>query len=193
MIKESIEYLANKIQSIGLFENVYSLVEIVSNSEGRSFPAIYSTNGKYNVIHYSFNNGTAYLRKNGVIQFTEIEGDSFVGCSYYHQINIPLMLVVFKNKSKLPIDCSYSEELLAETIISYLTNNTKDARQTLFARQFKVLFNSINTDSASVWETETNDVEQKDVNYNIACVSFDITLQILVDPKCMNNFCDIPT
>lgn len=59
MFKETIEYITQKIVELNLFEKVYSLVEIVNDAEGKSFPAVYSGNGKYSIIQYSFNNGTA--------------------------------------------------------------------------------------------------------------------------------------
>lgn len=190
MIKESIEYIANKIQAMGLFEKVYSLVEIVTNPEGRAFPAVYSGNGKYSIIHYSFNNGTAYLRKNGSITFSDSDVESYNGCSNYQRAFIPLVLVAFKQKSKLPIDCSYSEELLAETIMAYLANNVKDAKQSINVKQFKLSFIDVNTNSAEVWNNETANIEQVDINYDIACVSFLLQLEMIVDVKCLNNFCE---
>jgi hypothetical protein len=190
MIRDSIEYLVSKIQSLGLFENVYSLVEIVTNAEGRSYPAVYTGNGKYSIIHYSFNNGTAYIRKNGQMIFSEYEVNNYVGCETYSRVVIPLMLLTFKQKNKLPIDCSYTEDLLAETIISYIANNTKDAKQSLNVKQFKITFNSINTDSASVWQNETSNIEQNDINFDIACVAFDMNIEMVVDPKCIENICE---
>ena len=190
MIKEAIEYLANKVQAMNLFEKVYSLVEIVNDADGKSFPAVYNSNGKYQIIHYSFNNGTAYIRKNGVMQLSTIDVESYVGCTIYYRMSMPIKLVVFKKKNKLPIDCSYSEDVLSETILSYLINNTNDARQVLNIKQFNINFNSINSDSANVWDSETQGIEQKDINFDIACVSFDIDLELVVDPSCLTNMCN---
>ena len=71
MIKECIEYVAKKLQDLNLFERVYSQVEIVSDAEGKSYPAVYSSNGKYEIVQYSLNNGTAYIRKDGNLSLTE--------------------------------------------------------------------------------------------------------------------------
>ena len=79
--------------------------------------------------------------------------------------------------------------ILAETIITYLANNCKDAKQTINAKQFDIVINSINTDSQSVWQEETNGIEQSDINFDIACVQFDLNIEMIVDSSCMTNFC----
>lgn len=190
MFKETIEYVTNKVIELNLFEKVYSLVEIVNDADGKSFPAVYSGNGKYSIIQYSFNNGTAYIRKNGVMTVNETDVETYVGCVTYYQINIPLNLVVFKKKNKLPIDCSLTEDVLAETILFHFTNNVKDYKTTINAQRFKINVSEINTDSASVWSEETEGIEQNDINFDIACVKFEIDVELTVDGKCLTNMCD---
>lgn len=190
MFKETIEYITQKIVELNLFEKVYSLVEIVNDADGKSFPAVYSGNGKYSIIQYSFNNGTAYIRKNGTMRINELDIDSYVGCKTYYQVSIPLNLVVFKKKSKLPLDCSLTEDVLGETILFHLTNNVKDYKATINAQRFKINVNEINTDSASVWDEETEGIEQNDVNFDIACVKFAIDVELTIDASCLTNMCD---
>lgn len=189
MIKETIEYISKKLTELNLFEKVYSLVEIVTDADGKSFPAVYSSNGKYNIIQYSLNNGTAYIRKNGNITLKQNEDDHYNSCSVYYDVIIPLNIVLFKKKSKLPIDCIFSEDVLAETIIFHFTNNVKDYKSTINSKKFSIKINSINTDSRSVWQNETEKIEQTDINYDIACVLFDVDVELLVDAKCLNNMC----
>lgn len=190
MLKETIEYVTQKVIELNLFEKVYSLVEIVNDADGKSFPAVYNSNGKYSIIQYSFNNGTAYIRKNGNMTITETDEETYIGCVTYKQISIPLNLVVFKKKSKLPIDCSLSEDILAETILYQFTNNVKDYKPTINAQRFKINIDSINTDSASVWSEETEGIEQNDINFDIACVKFEMTVQLVIDSKCLTNMCE---
>ena len=191
MIKEAIEFIVQKLTDTNLFEKVYSQVELVTNSDNKTIPAIYISNGKYKPIEYSANNGTAYFRKNGKITIVETESQNYVGCESFYQITIPLKLVVYKKKNKLPIDCSYTEDLLAETIIAYLSNNLVGWKGTINAQRFSIEFTSIDTDSLAVWNEETNNVEQGDINYDIACVSFEVSLIIIANKKCLTDMCNI--
>ena len=189
MIQESIEYIKSKLEQLNLFEKVYSQVEIVTDADGKSFPAVYSSNGKYEIIKYSLNNGTAYIRKDGNIVITESTEETYVGCKTYHVMVIPILIFAFKRKDKLPIDCSYSEDLLAETIYAQLTNETSDYHQSINAKKLKVLIQNINTNSSDVWKNETEKIEQIDVNYDIACISLTGEIQITMDSKCLTKIC----
>ena len=46
MIKEGIQFIADVIESMNLFEKVYSQVELVIDSEGKIVPALYISKGK---------------------------------------------------------------------------------------------------------------------------------------------------
>ena len=73
MIKESIQFIADKLTELNIFEKVYSQVELVIDADGKVVPAVYSGSGKYRIVEYSPNNGTAYVRKNGKISISDIE------------------------------------------------------------------------------------------------------------------------
>ena len=165
MIKESIQFIADKLTELNIFEKVYSQVELV------------------------IDNGTAYVRKNGKISISDIDLTGFPACQIAKQLIIPLRVVGYKRKSKLPVDCSYTEDILAETIFSYLSNNTKDLKRVANAIQVKIKVISIDTNSSNVWNDETNGVEQVDINYEIACVALDLELELIADTKCLTNEC----
>ena len=122
MIQEAIQFIAGKIESLGLFEKVYSQVELIINTDNKKIPAVYIAKGKYKPLDYSANNGTAYLRKASQVQIIDSAVETYIGCDTYLQFTIPIRLVAFKKKDKLPIDCSYTEDFLAEAIIYHLVN-----------------------------------------------------------------------
>lgn len=190
MIKESIEFIAKKVSDLNLFQKVYQLVELVTDSENKTIPAVYISKGKYKPVEYSAVNGTAYLRKTGKISVRNVTTETYIGCEESLQIDIPLKLVVYKKKSKLPDDCSFTEEILAETILFHLSNNFTGYKSTVNARRFSLEFESVNTNSVEVWNEETNNVEQVDVNFDIACIAIEFTASMIADKKCLKNICE---
>jgi len=190
MIAESIEYIAQKLRDMNLFEKVYSQVELVVNADDKRIPAYYTSNGKYKPIEYSANNGTAYIRKSSQININESATETYVGCETYLLITIPTRLVAYKKKSELPVDCSYTEDLLAESIMSYLSNNIKDFKSTINANRLDVQFVTIETDSNLVWTTEVGGIDQQDIPYDIACIAIDFNIILLANPKCLTSICD---
>ena len=189
MISEAIEFLSSKLIELNLFEKVYSQVELITNSDDKKIPAVYISDGKYKPIDYSANNGTAYIRKSSLITIAESPLDSTIGCETLTILNIPIRIVAYKKKSKLPFDCSYTEDILAETIISFLSNNTKQFKSVIQAQKVELIFNSIDTDSYQVWATETAGLLQQDVNYDIACIGIEVYIRITTNLKCLNTYC----
>lgn len=191
MIKEAIQHIELILEQMNLFEKVYSQVELVINSDKKVIPAVYIGNGKYKQVEYSANNGTIYVRKNGNVSFNEIEVIGIPACEVATQVRIPLRVVAFKNKNRLPIDCSYTEDLLAETIIHHLSTNNKGLKKSANALQASIQITGIDTNSSSVWNDETDNVEQIDVNYTIACVAIEFDVVLLTNTNCFNNMCAV--
>ena len=166
-----------------------SQVELVIDSEGKIVPALYISKGKYKLVEYSANNGTAYVRKNGKISLSETEIVGIPACESAYEINIPLKVVLYKKKDKLPIDCSYTEDLLAEAVLFQFNSKQKDLKKAVGAMRSNILVKQIDTDSANVWKEETDNLESVDVNYDIACIGIEIDLILISNKNCFKDIC----
>lgn len=190
VFQKVIEHISDKLIGLDLFEKVYELVEIMENSEGKRLPHEYISKGSYKPISVTSFNGVAYIRKNGVITNTDASDESLVACSNLMRITVPLKIVAYKNKAKLPIDCKFSDDWLAERVIPAITTKSGTLKQSIGANKISIGFDSYNTDSKQVLSEETNFEEKSDVNSKIACVSIDLSVIITIDRNCFNTLCD---
>lgn len=190
VFQKVIEHISDKLVGLNLFEKVYELVEIMEDSEGKKFPHYYTSKGVYKPVSTTSFNGMAYLRKRGAITNTDVSDESPVACDNLMRITIPLKVVAYKNKAKLPIDCKFSDDWMAERMIPVLTTKSGTLKQSIGANKISIGFESYNTDSKQVLLEETNFDEQKDVNSKIACVSIDVVVSITIDRGCFNTLCD---
>lgn len=189
VFQKVIEHIADKLIGLDLFEKVYELAEIMENAEGKRLPHEYVSNGKYKPISVTSFNGVAYIRKNGTIKNSDVSDESITPCANLMRIEIPLKVVAYKNKVKLPIDCKFSDDWLAERMIPVLTTKSGTLKQSIGANKISIGFDSYNTDSKQVLSEETNFDEQADVNSKIACVSIDVNVSITIERNCFNQLC----
>lgn len=190
MISEAIEYIAAMLAGDGVFQKVYSQVELVTNADGKKVPAVYTANGKYAPVTISPHDGTAYIRKAGSVTIQKDSTESYIGCTDRMQATIPLRIVCFKNKTRLIADCKYSEDKLAEHVWKLLTATTNGLRHATNSAAASIDVTTLDMDSASVWNEETDEVEQADVNYHIACVALTIDVKITAEPRCLIGMCE---
>lgn len=189
LIEKAVEHMQSKLIGTKIFEKVYQLVELLqADGQQATHPHEYVGNGVSKPISITAHNGVLYFRKNGTTTiYDSTTTDSFIGCENIMQISIPIKIVAFKNKSKLPIDCIYSDDWLAEQIIVEVTTRNGALKMQTGASKCSINVNSFNTNSREILAMETN--EQLDVNTKIACCSVDVVVSITIDKNCFNKIC----
>lgn len=185
-----IEYLKNKIQTENKFEKVFGLVDAFVDSSGNKFPTEYIGNGKFKPINISAYNGVVYFKKNGDVTNLNVTSqyNHRGNCDDIHSISIPLKIIAFKKKSELPTDCLYSDDYVAEQLLASLMSSNPNLKSTLNAMSVSVSWNAYSTNSILIWQSETS-AENVDVNTNMACVSVDAVINIVIEKNCIQFDC----
>ena len=151
LVEKTIEHLMSKVIGLKLFEMVYGLTELLKVGESGQRPHFYVGNGESKPIQISAFNGVVYFRKNGNITNTDASGESFVGCENLLRVIIPIKLIAIKNRTKLPTDCAYTDDWLAEKIVVEITNKNGALKISTGAAKCEVNAPTWNTNSREIW------------------------------------------
>lgn len=188
MIKNAVEYINTKLETLNYFEKSYGLCEIILKSD-KSFPAEYHTKGEYKQINnFDKYNGVSYIRKSGDISISDAD-DTLLACGVLSNVSMPLKLVVIVPRSKLECDDKFSEDVIAQTIIRAITVRGGDFRSALGARQASMSITSYSTDSLSILAEEYSNAKKKDINYKYAYLSLEISIEATVTQDCLTRDC----
>ena len=188
MIKPTVEFINCQLFSLGYFEKVYSLCEIITKGD-KTFPAQYNSKGEYlQINNFDKYNGVSYIRKDGDISISEAD-DNLRACNNISNVSIPLKIVAIIPRKKIDIDNNFSEELVAQTIIKSLITKSADFKISLSARSAKILVSSYSTDSIKILSEEYSGLSKKDVNYKYIYLSLSINMNAIVSNECLVQDC----
>lgn len=188
MIKPSIEYINCQLFSLGYFEKVYSLCEIITKGN-KTFPAEYKNKGEYTEINnFDKYNGVCYIRKNGDVSVSEAD-DSLRACTNLSNVSMPLKLVAVIPRKKIEVDNNFTEDIVAQRLIKALITKSSDFKIALSAKSAKVLIDSYSTNSIGILSGEYSGISKKDINYKFIYISLDISINALVSNDCLVQDC----
>lgn len=192
MINSLIEFLQLKVAGVPYMDKVYGLAELVSKNEKKA-PFIYCSKGEYKEILIDQNKATAYFRKNGNVSLSSETLDSGVACSTYYNISVPLYLNVFIEKKHLPKDDEYTDDRVASDLIKVVTTKTGDLRRLLKAKRVNILVNSYSNNNEEILRREYVNYDLNEINFKWVVLSLNLSVSILIDTSCFNEFCEINT
>lgn len=188
MIKQTIEFINCQLSSLGYFEKVYSLCEIITKGD-KTFPAQYNSNGEYlQINNFDKYNGVSYVRKDGDVSISEAD-DTLRSCNNLSNVSIPLKIVSIIPRKKIDIDNNFSEEIVAQTLIKSLITKSGDFKTLLSARSAKILVSSYSTDSVKILSEEYSGLSKKDVNYKYIYLSLSINANAFISNECLIQDC----
>jgi len=182
-MKNSIQYLAERLIDYGLFEEVHDLAEIVVNKD-KSYPAVYKGKGEYQRINgKDASLGIAYIRLNGDITDTESE-EQFTSCQQIVKRNLPLKLVAIVPRAKIDCDDNYSELLVLSDLKRIIQGLKKSDHQAIRVELDSV---SSSTNGSDIMKEESDLL--KDVAPSYIYVSIKFNLIIHQNVICLPELC----
>jgi hypothetical protein len=190
IVQTVIDYLQSKIKTSNIFEGVFGLSDSIVDSSGNKYPCEYIGNGKFKPININAFNGVVYFKKNGDVTNQDVTAsfNNKGNCDKIFQIGIPLRVIAFKKKSELPIDCVYSDDYVAETLLAIMNDKHTGLRSSLNAMSCNVSWIAYSTNTILIWQSETT-AETIDINTTMSCVAVDVIVSITIERNCIQYAC----
>ncbi len=136
MLKEVIDYINSRIETLNIIESRHGLCEIITDGT-RFFPAEYCNNTHTPVSEFTKSKGVCYYRLEGKT-IEQDNNESSSGCAVYSKKNYDVK-AVFCVKKDVYENTAYAEELIINNL-----------EKTISRQNIKSLCTSLNMDVVSV-------------------------------------------
>jgi hypothetical protein len=185
--------IAQRLKDTGFFSVVYEYTEMVDRGNGSIRPMYYKGKlaGYVDVQNFDVN-GLAYIRKTGnarvVIDNTFTKITSCVEDSLQNVIiTMPLRLVAVVPKDNLQ-DSPLVDDLFVADLMGALQGDYKLTAEDMDAVSVKVIVNSYDTSSMTIWNSENKGVDfDESVVYRFSYVALDFNAEIKGKLTCLQN------
>ena len=158
MLEVIIAYINSRIASLGHFQELKSLCELIKKDDV-SFPAEYCTKDEYKQIDFDYSKGLVYHRLTGETTRSEAVGENS-GCDTYIVQTYPARTVFSVPKDILKTDNNFIDIKIAENIVNAITlKNNKILTSTLKADVVSIKINSFSTDREKIWKEEYENID----------------------------------
>ena len=188
MLKAIIDYINLQLCSVGIFETVAGLCDMIGDSESH-YPAKYTGNGQYDSLNNNLTsyNGLCYIRRNGPA--TDSAGDDTVTSNTTRLFSFPLTIVCIVPKKNLKDD-AYSDNELANIVTKVLSGVSRPVRIAINANKVDIDVTSQETDNQAILSKEYKGAKFVDVPYSLSYLSIDFNATVDINNACIDS-CDV--
>lgn len=191
MIDVVIKEINRRIDELGTFKKLHCLTEIIISQNGdqqKQTPAEYQSDGNYEHITLTKNDGEIWHRKNGAATISE--GEQLTGCDYAMIRRQPMLLIGFARKDILESDDAYIAERLCDNIEGAMTFvNDSILNTELQSRSNSVKITSRDTDHARILRQEWPQSKYTDVDYKYLLFELQYDIEIEISQECFIEWC----
>jgi hypothetical protein len=188
MLKAVITYLNLKLGLLNYFDLTRCLSELKVDSEGKTSPKEYISNGNWDNIDFDAKDGVSYWRLRDEITTSPIESVYKAGKRV--EVTIPLKLVFSVPRRKLTEDDAYSFDRIRQTISKQFNIDDGDLKNTLGCEKVEISSPTANGDAKEVWDAETENTGTHEPNYDVVFGSVDIDVKLIYKGSCLPTECE---
>lgn len=188
MLKVVITYLNLNLGLLNYFDLTRCLCELKVDSEGKTSPKEYISNGNWDNIDFDAKDGVSYWRLRDEIATIPIE--SIYKAGKRVEVTIPLKLVFSVPRRKLTEDDAYSFDRIRQTISKQFNIDDGDLKNTLGCEKVEISSPTANGDAKDVWDAETENTGTHEPNYNVVFGSVDIDVKLIYKGSCLPTECE---
>lgn len=176
MLKNVIDYINQKIETLNIIQERFGLCELITDGE-RQFPGEYCEGEYKTVSDFTDNKSVSYHRLNGDIGIDQNNEDSSNGCGVYTKKTYPLRSVFFLRKD-IYKNNAYAEELIISNIEKAISSqNVKDLCQELNMEVVSIITTGTILDRNKLYKDEYN--QDNMVGYEYAY--FSILIDVIIE------------
>lgn len=188
MLKTVVNFLNLKLGLLNYFDLTRCLSELKVDSEGKTSPKEYISNGNWDNIDFDAKDGVSYWRLRDEITTSPIESVYKAGKRV--EVTIPLKLVFSVPRRKLTEDDAYSFDRIRQTISKQFNIDDGDLKNTLGCEKVEISSPTANGDAKEVWDAETENTGTHEPNYDVVFGSVDIDVKLIYKGSCLPTECE---
>jgi hypothetical protein len=168
LLSEIISRLNQRVGVANIFDKQFGLCELNANGNDKAW-IHYIGDGQGEVVtNFDAKQGTIFWAKRGKVNISIIDSLKVSGCKKMYQTTFPLTAYAVVRKSHLPCDSEDAQDWIASRVFKLTSGMDFGFKQSIGVMSYEVIPNGY-----------ANEIKSLTQNYEWACVSIDIDVQIV--------------
>ena len=168
LLKTIIERLNQRVEVANIFDKQFNLCELNANGNDKAW-VHYIGNGQAEVVtNFDAKNGTLFWAKRGKVTVAKTDAYKMSGCKQLYVTSFPLTAYAIVRKSHLPCDAEDAQDWLASRVYKLTSGTDPLFKQSIGVINYEVVPTGY-----------TNEIKTLTANYEWACVSVDMDVQVI--------------
>ena len=168
LLSEIISRLNQRIGVANIFDKQFGLCELNANGNDKAW-IHYIGDGQGEVVtNFDAKQGTIFWAKRGKVNISIIDSLKVSGCKKMYQTTFPLTAYAVVRKSHLPCDSEDAQDWIASRVFKLTSGMDFGFKASIGVMSYEVIPNGY-----------ANEIKSLTQNYEWACVSIDIDVQIV--------------
>ncbi len=168
LLSEVINRLNQRIGVANIFDKQFGLCELNANGNEKAW-IHYIGDGQGEVVtNFDAKQGTIFWAKRGKVNISIIDSLKVSGCKKMYQTTFPLTAYAVVRKAHLPCDSEDAQDWIASRVFKLTSGMDYGFKQSIGVMSYEVIPNGY-----------ANEIKSLTQNYEWACVSIDIDVQIV--------------
>jgi hypothetical protein len=168
LLSEIIRRLNQRIGVANIFDKQFGLCELNANGNDKAW-IHYIGDGQGEVVtNFDAKQGTIFWAKRGKVNISIIDSLKVSGCKKMYQTTFPLTAYAVVRKSHLPCDSEDAQDWIASRVFKLTSGMDFGFKASIGVMSYEVIPNGY-----------ANEIKSLTQNYEWACVSIDIDVQIV--------------
>lgn len=188
MLRTIAERISSQIS--GITQKVIPLAKQLTNSDGKTFPAIYKGQGQYSEISPDNYAGLCYIRQ--IAPTTISENTEFKrAMNDVSDYRYNLRLVACIKNSVFGSDDSFTSDVVALSLVKLINDSDFSLKADLNANFASVKAVSYNTDVKNILTKEYSGIDRlkNSVPYDFTLIAIDIEVIVTISSNCIELLC----
>jgi hypothetical protein len=172
LLSTIIERLNQRVEAGNIFDQIYGLCELSADGNDKAWIHYIGNGQAIPVTNFDAKQGTIFWAKRGKISVSKNESLKLAGCKALYETKFTLSAYAVVRKDHLPCDSADAQDWIASRVLRLVSGTDPQFKTAIGVVAYEVVPNGY-----------VNEIKSMTANYEWACVSIDIDVNVLTSSE----------
>ena len=172
LLSTIIERLNQRVEAGNIFDQIYGLCELSADGNDKAWIHYIGNGQAIPVTNFDAKQGTIFWAKRGKISVSKNESLKLAGCKWLYETKFTLSAYAVVRKDHLPCDSADAQDWIASRVLRLVSGSDPQFKTAIGVVAYEVVPNGY-----------INEIKSLTANYEWACVSIDIDVNVLTSSE----------
>jgi hypothetical protein len=172
LLSTIIERLNQRVEAGNIFDQIYGLCELSADGNDKAWIQYIGNGQAIPVTNFDAKQGTIFWAKRGKISVSKNESLKLAGCKALYETKFTLSAYAVVRKDHIPCDSADAQDWIASRVLRLVSGSDPQFKTAIGVVAYEVVPNGY-----------VNEIKSLTANYEWACVSIDIDVNVLTSSE----------